>query len=92
MRVVAQGGVQYLCLRPDAVPGLKPVSIVFIRKSLCDRSLGIRSDRRDFLEALPNPEDTIDKVIQILSFLLDAEVQGQIQGGAMGALDLLQKI
>ena len=63
MRVVTQGGIQYLCLRPDVVPGLKPASIIFIRKSLADANLGIRSDRRDFLETLPNAGTTIEKVI-----------------------------
>ena len=48
---------------PNVVPGLKSVSIVFIRKSLADANLGIRSDRRDFLETLPNAGTTIEKVI-----------------------------
>ena len=68
--VVTQGGIQYLCLRPDVVPGLKPVSIVFIRKSLADINLGIRSDRRDFLEILPNEGTTIEKVIITQPFLV----------------------
>ena len=65
MRIITQGGIKYLCLRPDVIPGLKPSSIVFIRKSLSDSSLGIRSDRRDFLETPPKPGETIEKVTPI---------------------------
>lgn len=53
MRTTVSDNVSYLSIRLDYIPGLQPASKTFIIKSVADKSIGIKSDRRLFLMEVP---------------------------------------
>ncbi len=53
---------QVLAIRPEGVPSLRPASVHYIQKAVRDANIGVKSDRKDFLEGIPEPGEVISKV------------------------------
>ena len=52
---------QVLAIRPEEVPSLRPATIHYITKAVKDANIGV-SDRKDFLESIPEAGKVITKV------------------------------
>ena len=52
---------QCIAIRPEKVPGLKPATIHYISTLTSDPNMGVKSDRKDFLEE-PDKSKRIKKV------------------------------
>ena len=54
-----------LAVRPEKVPALRPATVHYISTNVCDNNMGVKSERRDFLEN-PDKNKMINKVIHII--------------------------
>lgn len=64
MRTTISGSVNCLSIRLDYIPGLQPTSKAFIIRTIADKSIGIKSDRKVFLMELPKDSTpTLTKVV-----------------------------
>jgi len=62
MRVITNKNVQFLSLRVSQIPGLQPEAVVFLNKAIAREDIGITSDKKVFLAAVPTSPATLTKV------------------------------